>query len=307
MSGFVVCRKCGTRIKVGRTHCLKCFEPLPDADEPAPVPIEVSLGLERNTEIMIGIGAALVVLFLAVTIWQTWPVPEDDQAQPYGVTAAATPAQGSPAGAPAESADTTALEPIVSSTPSSASNAPPDASAEADLEPTRADLEQKLVGRPNDVVVLNKLGEVLVRMGRPDEAAVRFEKAVTLLPREPAYRLNLARAAADSGKLDRAIDQYREVVRLRPRDYDALTALGQLLQKKGDDQAAIAEFTKAVKNNPAGPAGLLGLGISLEKMSRFDEAVHAFQQYLDLRTPAADAERVKAHLALLVRAHPQVK
>ena len=33
MSGYVVCRSCGTRIKAGREFCLKCFEPLPHPDE----------------------------------------------------------------------------------------------------------------------------------------------------------------------------------------------------------------------------------------------------------------------------------
>jgi protein O-GlcNAc transferase len=122
---------------------------------------------------------------------------------------------------------------------------------------------------------------------------------VAVAPLEPVYRLNFARAASELGQWDRAINQYREVVRLRPRDSDALTALGATLQKRGDDQGAVLEFTKARRVNPAGPGATLGLATSLEKVGRIDDAIEVFKQYLDIRPTPADADKVKAHLALL--------
>lgn len=181
------------------------------------------------------------------------------------------------------------------------------ASADPNLEATRAEYEQKLGANANDPVLLNKLGEVLVRMGRIDEGAARFARAVALQPLEPAYRINLARAAGELGQTDRSIDQYREAGRLRPRDYDILNALGLALQKKGDDEAAVAEFTKARKANPAGPAAVLGLATSLEKVDRVDEAVDVFHQYLDMAPSPGEVARIRAHLALLSRGRSQVK
>jgi hypothetical protein len=49
------------------------------------------------------------------------------------------------------------------------------------------------------------------------------------------------------------------------------------------------------------------LANSLEKVGRIDEAVQQFRQYLDFRPAPADADQVKAHLATLSRARPQVK
>ena len=88
---------------------------------------------------------------------------------------------------------------------------------------------------------------------------------------------------------------------------DALTALGQTLQKKNDDQAAVVEFQKARRINPSGPAASLGLATSLEKVGRIDDALKEFRLYLEIEPPPPDADKVRAHLALLSRSKPQVK
>jgi Flp pilus assembly protein TadD len=310
VSGFVVCRKCGTRIKAGRGHCLKCFEPLPDPEEEVAPPLSESLGLSRSTQKAVWAGATVAAALLGFVIWQTWPTREDDVAQSVDTATVAAAQARTPAAAPApvspEAPDPTsrpAAEPSSSDVPVPTSASAP----ETNLEALRADYVQKLGDDPKDPVLLNKLGEVLVRMGRIDEAAGRFARAVALQPLEPAYRVNLARATGELGQTDRSIDQYREAARLRPNDYDILNGLGLALQKKGDDHAAVTEFTKAREANPAAPGAALGLATSLEKLGRVDEAVEAFNQYLDVATSPAEITRVKAHLALLSRGRSQVK
>jgi tetratricopeptide (TPR) repeat protein len=296
VSGFVVCQSCGTRIKSGRGHCLRCFAPLPDPEVPVRVPLSESLGLSRNQGMLFGGGAAIVVGLLATVIWQTWPVPVDDEAHPATISrtpAASTPARPSAAGAQSASSG---------DTPSGEASR---AAADPALEATRADYEQKVTASPQDAALWNQLGDVLVRMGRVDEAAVRFERAVGLAPREPDYRLNLARAARELSQWDRAIDQYREVVRMRPRDAQTLGALGLTLQKKGDDQAAVAEFQKAHKFDPSSSVAALGLATSLEKVGRLDEAEQALKDYLEIRPTPADADQVRGRLAGLARARSQ--
>jgi Flp pilus assembly protein TadD len=306
VSGFVVCKKCGTRIKAGRGHCLRCFEPLPDPDLPVRPPLSVSLGLSRNQEMLVGGGTVIAVALLATVIWRTWPVSADDRAQPAAVSVtSAAPTSSAPASAPgAQTASS-------GETPSGDASQVAAAVSDPALEATRADYEQKLTASPNDASLWNQAGDVLQRMGRADEAAVRFERAVGLAPREPDYRLNLARAAQALSQWDRAIDQYREVVRLRPRDAQTLGALGLALQKKGDDQAAIVELQRAHKLDPSSPLAALGLATSLERLGRVDEAEQAFKDYLQITPTPAEADRVRGRLALLARARsqrsPQVK
>ena len=61
MAGYVVCQACGTRIKAGRGHCLKCFEPLPHPDDPVAVPLSVSLGLLKPNQMILG-GVAVAIV-----------------------------------------------------------------------------------------------------------------------------------------------------------------------------------------------------------------------------------------------------
>ena len=193
MSGFVVCQSCGTRIKAGRGHCLRCFEPLPDPDAPLPTPLSVSLGLvakhgDQGRRRRRSRRSAL----LALVIWQTWPVPAEDEAQSASLPAVAA------APAPAH-ADRTSPTPArrTAAAPPNRTRRPAD--PDPDLEATRADYEQKLTARPKDADLWNKLGQLLERMGRTDDAAGRFEHAVTLAPLEPAYRVNLARRDRPAG------------------------------------------------------------------------------------------------------------
>jgi tetratricopeptide (TPR) repeat protein len=305
LSGFVVCRACGTRIKAGRGHCLKCFAPLPDSEESAPPPLSESLGLSRNVQMEIWAGATFAATLLAFTIWQTWPSRGDDVAQPADPTSvAAAPRAPAPAPAPPDTADA-ASRPAESSSAAASGTTP--AVTDPNLDTMRADYEQKLSAQPKDPVLLNKLGEVLERMGQVDEAAARFARAVALQPLEATYRINLARAAGQLGQMQRSIDQYRAAARLRPRDYEVVNALGLALQKKGDDEAAVAEFTKARRADPAAPGAVLGLATSLEKLGRVDEAIDVFHQYLDMPASPAEIARVKEHLALLSRGRSQVK
>jgi Flp pilus assembly protein TadD len=307
LSGFVVCRACGTRIKAGRGHCLKCFAPLPDSEESAPPPLSESLGLSRNVQMGIWVGAAFAATLLAFTIWQTWPVPGDDIAQPADpASVAVAPRAPAPTPAAPDTADVVSRPPTEPSSADAAGASTP-AAADRNLETTRADYEQKLTAQPKDPVLLNKLGEVLERMGQVDEAAARFARAVALQPLEATYRINLARAAGQLGQMQRSIDQYREAARLRPRDYEVVNALGLALQKKGDDEAAVAEFTKARRADPAAPGAVLGLATSLEKLGRVDEAIDVFHQYLDMPASPAEIAKVKEHLALLSRGRSQVK
>src|SRR3954466_15642236 len=89
MSGYVVCRSCGTRIKAGRAFCLKCFEPLPEAGAAAPTTVWESLGLSATQQAVLTLGGGLMFGALIAFIWQTRPAPVDDEAPPVGQPAAA--------------------------------------------------------------------------------------------------------------------------------------------------------------------------------------------------------------------------
>jgi len=310
MSGYVVCRSCGTRIKAGRAFCLKCFEPLPEAGAAAPTTVWESLGLSATQQAVLTIGGGLIVVALVAVIWQTRPDPVDPEAHPVGQPAAAPARRADPI--PTAPASTDSAAPAAAGIEPFTPTALPGPAAKTDpadmpaLEARLASLDQQLADRHDDAELLDRKGQVLELMGRFGEAVGCFEQAIKLAPETRSYHSNLARADASLGQSERAIAEYREVARLQPDDYAARYTLGMSLQRKGDDQGAIPELQKAVALGPGETGGHLALGVSLERTGRVPEAVREYQRYIAIVPNSAESERLKLHLAALA-APPQVK
>jgi tetratricopeptide (TPR) repeat protein len=303
VSGYVVCRSCGTRIKAGRAFCLKCFEPLPEPGQAEPTTLWESVGLSPLQQAAFAIVAGLVIIALVAFIWQTRPVPLDDEARPIARRADPVPPKAAQAAPPpatlAIPAGGSAVEPFV---PTSLAPAPVATVNPADvpeLEATLAAYDKQIPQRSEDADLMNRKGQVLERLGRAGEAVTWYERAAVLAPDTRSYHANVARVYLALGQLDPAIAAYRELVRLQPGDYAARNTLAMSLQRKGDDEAAIPEFQAAAALGPAESSVHLGLGVSLERVGRVPEAVKEYQRYVAMRPSSADGERLKEHLAAL--------
>jgi Flp pilus assembly protein TadD len=311
LPGYVVCAACGTRIKAGRGHCLRCFEPLPDPDTPVLPPIWESLGLSQGNLMIVGVVFAALVLSLGTLIWKTWPRDVDEEARPATTApaTAAAPAGAAPAGTPGGVGASDG--PIVAPgyQPMSASAADPaqngnTALTGGDPAVARAAYEQALVETPNDPEALNNLGQALLRLGRTGEAITRFERAIAIAPGKARYHFNLARTVAQLGHLDQAIAEYREAVRQSPDDYNSQFNLATALQERGDTDAAIPEFQKAVTLAPGEPTFRIALGLSLERAGRSADAVSEYRQFIQMAPASPDVPRLKAHIEALSTALP---
>jgi tetratricopeptide (TPR) repeat protein len=290
MAGYVVCQACGTRIKAGRGHCLKCFEPLPHPDDPVAVPLSVSLGLSKPNQMILGGVAVAIVAGLLYIIWTSDPgVAQNDAVASLAANAARTSGGASRSTA---SSDAVPMPPI----PSTVVVRDPGAEEDAALVQQRDQLLAELVSTPDNAVTLNKLALLLAQTGQNEDAFKRFEQAIALEPRRPEFRMNLAGLAAVLGQWGRATDQYREAVLLTPKDYAAQYALAVALQRKGDDELAVTEFKKARRLKPD-PLIALGMGASLERLGRKDEAVREYQDFIQARPNSSEAEKAKVQIA----------
>ena len=80
---------------------------------------------------------------------------------------------------------------------------------------------------PTDPHAQRQLAAAYHRIGRHDQAAEAYRKAIDLDPESPSLRNNLANVLADMGKLREAIDQYgRAVVTVRGEPEMAVFAFG---------------------------------------------------------------------------------
>jgi Flp pilus assembly protein TadD len=303
VAGFVVCPNCGTRIKAGRAHCLRCLADLPHPDEPVRLPVWVSLGLSRRQQLTLGVVASIVVVAMLVVIWQTAPEAIDDRPQPAATTAppraAIAPKPPEDVPQPSAVAPTPPVDPTAGVAVLNASRAGLAAYAAGNFEAARAAYEEALTRKPDDAETLNNLGQVLVRLNRTPEAIPRFERAIALTPDKSTYHFNLAFAVAQLNQWDRAIAEYREAQKLFPDDYATQYNLAMAIQKKGDQKGAIPEFEKAIALAPGEPSFHLSLGMALERVGRTTDAVKEYRTYLEMDPSGADAGRLKDHVDTL--------
>ncbi len=149
-----------------------------------------------------------------------------------------------------------------------------------DFEAALSKARAALAGNQRDGGLHLFVGLLLSRLLKVDDALEHFRAAVEIEPRDPAARVELARALL-------ATDNIREAEAvlaqggLPPREEAKLR--GALLSQKGDPQGAAAIFRQLVTHDPKDFESFNQLGASLLCANRPVEAAAAFDASLRLR------------------------
>lgn len=289
MSEPVLCETCGAKVRADREICPRCrtrraVAAVPDAPASNPRLAKAAAGMLVTT--VLGLGG----------LWMArGESPEPARAvtrapaDPLAARRVAAPTP-QPESAPAAPATHRYFEPS-----SQAAIAYDSGDFSASLEQYQAAVEKN----PQDAESLSNLGQVLVRLGKVEEALPYFERAIALIPQRWAYRFNQARALGLLNRWDEAIASYREAQRLFPNDYATAFNLGQALHRKGDEAGAVTEYRKAIALDPNDPTFRMALGTSLERLQQPREAAAAYGDYLRLAPAAPDAPQVRERIAQL--------
>jgi tetratricopeptide (TPR) repeat protein len=283
-----VCESCGSKFDASRDRCPKCRAPI--------VKLDAAAEKARSKRLALGSGVVLGICVLAVgTIWYTQrPGPERPvtarPSDPLAARRQPRAAEGEPGVAAAVEKPRPFMDPSGAATVSYQSG---------DYLSALAQFEAAVAKNPRDAESLSNLGQVLVRLERTEEAIPYFERACTLNPDRWAYRFNLARALGLLQRWDESIASYRQAQQLFPADYVTTFNLALTLHKKGDDAAAIEEYKKAIELNPEDASFRMAMAISYEALQQRQNAAAAYSEYLRLSPTAADADKVRARIALL--------
>src|SRR5262249_45984232 len=153
------------------------------------------------------------------------------------------------------------------------------------------------------------LGNIMMFMGRLDEAVESHREAVRLAPDAPNAHNDLAAALQANKRYDEAIAEYQEALRLYPEYPIAPPNLGILLpergppaeamphyeaavqersQLKGEGQEAVVRealthFESIVRKTPESPEAHFGYATILSAAGRNSEAIDQLQTALQLR------------------------
>lgn len=149
-----------------------------------------------------------------------------------------------------------------------------------------ADAQAVLAAAPADATALAVIGDALLELGRPDEAAMAFDRLAEIAP-GPWLDVRLARLASSAGDATRALSLARKAFAIAPSvDPGEVAfyayALGEYARLAGDPDAARAGFESALAERPTDVAALLGLARIDAFEGRTAEAIAGLQAASDI-------------------------
>ena len=152
-----------------------------------------------------------------------------------------------------------------------------------------------------------KMPEAALNLGillldeEPVAAVPPLKRAVELLPAQSRPRTLLGLALEKSGDAKNAALSYEAALALDPKDTETTLHLAQLYLRQGRAQDAEARFRAVLSTEPGSQPALLGLAGSLEAQKK-PEAVDGYRNYLKVQ-PKDSAAR--GHLVDLLVANEQ--
>jgi tetratricopeptide (TPR) repeat protein len=113
---------------------------------------------------------------------------------------------------------------------------------------------------------------VLQRLGRQQEAAMRFRQALAIAPTYLPARVKLAETLLEIDRSDEARDLFEALIREPAAEPVARFGLGRVADQEGRHQEAVAFFERALALYPEWGAAHYALALSLRALGRTDEA-----------------------------------
>lgn len=143
-------------------------------------------------------------------------------------------------------------------------------------------------------------GQVLVALGRREEALASFEWAIALAPAPVEALHRRARALSALGRASDALDDLDRLLALDPGHVDALNDRGILLRRLHRPEEALASYARALAVAPHCAEALNNRGAVLLDLRRHEEALASFAAAQALRPDYADAHRNEALARLML-------
>jgi tetratricopeptide (TPR) repeat protein len=165
-----------------------------------------------------------------------------------------------------------------------------------------AHFEKALEFRPNFGLALFTMLEMRRRQGRIAEAIGFGQRAVRALPMVGKAHVELGLALAAEKETDAAVNEFREAIRLDPADSYARADLGLALAQMGNIPESIATLYEGVRLNPGSAEAHNNLGMVLFGSGKTRESIPEFEAALrlnpSLETASKYLEQARAKLAL---------
>ena len=136
----------------------------------------------------------------------------------------------------------------------------------------------------------SRIGDLLVRSGKKDEAIPEYEKAAKLNPADTGSQTNLAVAYLERGRVPEAERVFKWVITTDPQSAAAYNGLGLIAIQRSDTTSARGYFEKAVQFDPDLIEAQLNLGLIYRMAGERGKARTCFEAFLAKASPAQYGE-----------------
>ncbi|CBS85979.1 tetratricopeptide repeat protein [Azospirillum lipoferum] len=146
-----------------------------------------------------------------------------------------------------------------------------------DLEEARARYLEVLQTEPQNPRALHRLGVVELRLGRPREAVILFQKSLAIAKDLDVY-LDFGAAMAALDRWDAAATVYAAALRVAPASVDAHYGLALALHRQGRPQDAEPHYRNVLATHSHLGEVHNNLGVALQDLGRVAEAAAAHRE-----------------------------
>src|SRR3990170_609109 len=160
-----------------------------------------------------------------------------------------------------------------------------------------ADYDKALSTAPGFDAALLDSCAVLEILGRNAEAEERYRKALHVSPNNPLIRERLGRVLIREKKIDQAVGEYEELRKFSADNPDVRTKLGLLYLDRNRFDEAINEFNFVLASDPGNAHVRFFLGTAYEEKGAVKEAEEAFRKVPE---DAPVHREAMLHLAMLL-------
>jgi len=150
-------------------------------------------------------------------------------------------------------------------------------------------LQQLRQEKPDDIALLNHLGEVYVAAGRYGEGVAMLEQVVARDPQRFEAFVNLATGYVNQNELARALAAADRAIAINPSLGRAHATRGLIVWKRGDERAALDAMRTAIQNDPRDVRAMVWAGMLAMNLAKPTDALESFD-----RAARLDPTRVEA-------------
>lgn len=135
----------------------------------------------------------------------------------------------------------------------------------------------------------NDLGNALRASGRTADAIRAYERALDIFPNYHVSHRNLGVAMADVGNFAEAEQHFKRAVELKPRNPEAYDCWGAVLIQQGRMTEASTQIENALMQSPKYPDANNHMGIVMASQGKIDEAIRYFRTAVESKPTYIEA------------------